>query len=124
MDDWWKAPILQGDDNMYGEYDWMLEQLPHDEVKWCLERYPQKCDSCGKESHLYIYSEHFFHCWDGWDSMSFHECWRCDIKDKICGIKRKFKLKIETFTTALELYKSNPKRTFKHYYELAKKIVR
>ena len=69
MDDWWKAPILQGDDNMYGEYDWMLEQLPHDEVKWCLERYPQKCDSCGKGKPS-IYLQRAFLPLLGW--VGFH----------------------------------------------------
>ena len=29
MNDWWKAPVLQGDENDYGDYDYLIEELPH-----------------------------------------------------------------------------------------------
>lgn len=121
---WWKAPVLQGPENDYGDYDYLIEELPHDYAKWEFTPYTCRCHSCGKERHLNFRSEHFFYCYDGWDSMDYTECWVCDIKDRIYSIKRKFKFRIKAFKLARELYKTNTTRTFKHYYELAKKIVR
>ena len=124
MNDWWKAPILQGPENDYGDYDYLIEELPQDYAKWQFARWMNRCDTCGKESHLYFYSEQYFHTLDGWDSMSYTSCWKCELQDKFYSIKRKIILRIKTFKVARELYKANTKRTFKHHYELAKKIVR
>ena len=124
MNDWWKAPILQGPENDYGEYDYMIEELPKDYAKWQFTPYTCHCDTCGKERHLTFHSEQYFYCWDGWDSMGYTDCWLCRLRDDIHSIKRKIKLKIKTFMIAFEFYRNNPKRTFKHYYELAKEIVR
>lgn len=121
---WWKAPILQGPENDYGDYDYLIEELPDDYAKWEYDKYTCHCDSCGKERHLVFYSVHHFHTLDGWDSFDYTTCWKCALKDKICMIKCKIGRNIKTFKLARELYKTNTTRTFKHYYELAKKIVR
>ena len=121
---WWKAPIFQGPENDYGDYDYLIEELPDDYAKWEYDKYTCHCDSCGKERHLVFYSVHHFHTLDGWDSFDYTTCWKCALKDKIYMIKCKIGRSIKAFKLARELYKTNTTRTFKHYYELAKKIVR
>lgn len=128
MSDWWKAPVLQGEDNDYGQYDYMIEEIPQDYAKWEFDKYRWKCDDCGRESHLRFCSEHFFHTLDGWDSMAYAECWRCRLKGTIKNYKWKiqkwFKNKTETFKLAKDLYKGTSGWSFKYCYEAAKKIVR
>ena len=34
MNKWWKAPILQGEDNEYGEYDYLIEEIPQNTREW------------------------------------------------------------------------------------------
>ena len=121
---WWEAPVLQGPENDYGDYDYLIEELPDDYAKWEYDKYTCHCDSCGKERHLVFYSVHHFHTLDGWDSFDYTTCWKCALKDKIYMIKCKIGRSIKAFKLARELYKTNTTRTFKHYYELAKKIVR
>ena len=121
LGDWWKSPLLQGDDNMYGEYDYLIEEIPNDVCKW--EFGKRKCTSCGKERYLHFYSEHYFRTMDGYDSLYYYDCWVCMLRDKIHSIKRKISLKVKTVEMAIELYRDG-KKSFSHYYELAKKIVR
>ena len=121
---WWEAPVLQGPENDYGDYDYLIEELPDDYAKWEYDKYTCHCDSCGKERHLVFYSVHHFHTLDGWDSFDYTTCWKCALKDKIYMIKCKIGRSIKAFKLARELYKTNTTRTFKHHYELAKKIVR
>ena len=121
MNDWWKAPVLQGPENDYGDYDYLIEKLPQDIAEW--RWFDAQCGSCGKHHHLNFYSAHHFYTYDGWDSMDYTDCWMCTLKCKIYSIKHKIKKRIKTFTTAMELYKTGNK-PFKEYYELAKKIVR
>lgn len=91
MNDWWNAPVLQGDDNEYGDYDYLIEKLPHDDAKWELSRYTSRCDSCGKERHLTFKSAHYFYTLDGYDYMSYTDCWMCRMENKIWSIKHKIK---------------------------------
>ena len=127
MSDWWKAPVLQGPENDYGQYDYMIEELPKNEARWELSKYKWKCDQCGKESHLLFCSTGYFYTLDGYDSMSYNECWLCMLKDKLHSIKRKFKRCIKTHLDALklamELYKASNK-SFKYCYNMAKRIAR
>lgn len=123
MSDWWKSPVLQGPENDYGQYDYMIEELPQDKAEWEFTRYKSQCNSCGKVSHLCFHSVHHFHTLDGWDSMDYSECWKCMVSDKIYSVKRKIVLRIKTLKLAIELNKGGNK-DFAHYYELAKKIVR
>lgn len=85
---WWQDPRLDDE----GTYDYLVEELPGDTAKW--QWYYQKCDSCGKYHRLNFDSTHHFYCYDGWDSMSYVECWRCRIKFKLHSIKAKLKKKI------------------------------
>ena len=77
----------------YDEYDYFYTKLPSDTAKW--QWYYQTCDSCGKYHRRNFVSTHYFYCWDGWDSMSYTECWRCKLKSKISSIKYKIKKKIK-----------------------------
>jgi hypothetical protein len=122
--DWWKSPVLQGPENDYGQYDYMIEEIPEDEVKWEFTNYKKKCDSCGKERNLYIYSTYHFHTLDGYDYLWNYECWRCVLARKVHSIKRRIVKRIKIFKMAVELYTTISNKSFKHYYELASKIVK
>lgn len=129
MNNWWKAPVLQGEDNDYGQYDYLIEEIPQDYARWEFDRkYKWACRECGRESHLLFCSEHYFHTLDGYDSMYYSECWRCRMKGKMKSIKWRLKKgiknKIETFKLAVELHQANNKKSFKYCYEMAKMIVR
>lgn len=126
MNDWWKAPVLQGPENDYGDYDYLAEELPRDYARWEFDKYRWKCDTCGKDSFLRFVAEHYFYCWDGWDSMRYAECWKCRLKGNIADIKWKIKDKIKkefkTICGTIEFYKMMPKKGLKHNYQLARKI--
>lgn len=87
MNEYWKDPRLDDE----GTYDYLVEELPKDTAKW--QWYYQRCQSCGKEHRLNFESTHYFYCWDGWDNMTYVECWRCKLKSKIYSIKTKIKKK-------------------------------
>lgn len=90
MKEYWKDPRLDDE----GTYDYLVEELPSDTAKW--QWYYQKCGSCGKYHRLNFDSTHYFYCWDGWDSMSYTECWKCRLKGKIYSIKAKVQRKIKS----------------------------
>jgi hypothetical protein len=90
MNEYWKDPRLDDE----GTYDYLAEELPSDTAKW--QWYYQKCDSCGKYHRRNFENTHYFYCWDGWDSMTYVECWKCRLKDKVYAIKAKIKRKIKT----------------------------
>jgi len=128
MSDWWKSPVLQGPENDYGQYDYMIEEIPQDYARWEFDRkYKWACHNCGRESHLLFRSEQFFHTLDGYDSMDYAECWRCRLSGKLHEFKWKFKKdikkQIETFRMTMELYDIGHK-SLSDCYKLAKKIVR
>lgn len=75
----------------YDEYDYLYTKIPSDTSKW--ERYYTKCESCGKHHRLNKVDTHYFYSMDGYDSISFTECWQCRLKDKIYAIKAKIKRK-------------------------------
>ena len=89
MNEYWKDPRLDDE----GTYDYLVEELPSDTEKW--QWYYQKCDSCGKYHRINFESTHYFYCYDGWDSMTYVECWRCKLKYKIYAVKSKIKRKIK-----------------------------
>ena len=87
--------ILQGPENEYGEYDYLVNDLPADEqlVKTRMW-YKCRCDGCGKEFKTLFVSTHYFYTIDGWDSISNRECKKCaklDIKSKTKRIVRRIK---------------------------------
>ena len=92
MKNWWKNPVLQGEDNDYGQYDYLIEELPHDEVRW--EWYYRKCDTCGKYHRLNFYSNYYFYTYDGWDSFDYADCADLRIRFGELRIKLKRKLKL------------------------------
>lgn len=115
MKNWWKNPVLQGEDNDYGQYDYLIEELPHDEARW--EWLYRKCDSCGKYHRLNFYSNHYFYTYDGWDSFDYTDCWECRFKDKVWSIKNKMKKEIKAHKLAFSLLnrKHSIKRNIEHY---------
>lgn len=95
--DWWKSPVLQGPENDYGDYDYLIELIPSNNERW--ERYHHKCDYCGKYHKLNRVFTGYFRTMDGYDSITDTECWKCCLKDlissKIRKVKRKIHNKIE-----------------------------
>ena len=87
--EWWKDPRLDDE----GTYDYLVEELPRDTSKW--ERYYQNCDTCGKFHKLNKVDTHYFYCYDGWDSMSYSECWKCRLKSTVHSIISKVKKKLD-----------------------------
>jgi hypothetical protein len=124
MNDWWKAPVLQGDENDYGDYDYLIEELPNDYAKWDLSIYRDRCESCGKERHLLLRSAHYFYTLDGYDSMSYDECWVCRLKGKMWSIRHKLKKKIKIVKDAWQLTRTIPAGNFRYWYKLAKEMNR
>ena len=122
MNDWWKNPVLQGPDNEYGEYDYLIEELPQDHCEWSFQRYTSRCESCGKERYWLFRSTHYFYCWDGWDSMTYTECWKCVLKNKLWGIKNRIKKEIKIVKDARELTRAHPIGNFRYYYKLLKEM--
>ena len=128
MNDWWKAPVLQGEENDYGQYDYLIEELPHDYVKWELSSYTCKCDSCGKERYLLLKSAHYFYTLDGYDCMDYNECWKCRLKSKVWSIrhkiKKKIKKRIEITKEAWTLSRTSSAGNFRYFYRILNKINR
>lgn len=77
----------------YDEYDYFYTKIPSDTSKW--ERYYSQCETCGRYHWFNKVDTHYFYSIDGYDSMSYTECWRCKLKSKISGIKCKIKKKRE-----------------------------
>lgn len=127
MNDWLKAPVLQGPENDYGNYDYMIEEIPQNSAKWDLSRYKWKCDDCGKDRHLRFVTEEYFHTLDGWDCLSYATCWRCAIKNWIVGTRfcliYNMHRRIKAIKDAIKLYKtSGDKHSFHDCYEFARKL--
>ena len=123
--DWWKAPVLQGPENDYGEYDYMIEDIPDNYSEWSLEKAKYKCDCCGKYRHLLRESYSYFHTLDGYDYMAQYDCWACVVKARINlpihRLKRKIKKELETIQTCRELTKaSNGTMSFWYCYKHVK----
>ena len=119
MNEYWKDPRLDDE----GTYDYLVEELPSNTAKW--QWYYQKCDSCGKHHRLNFDSTHYFYCWDGWDSISYAECWRCKLKSKIYGIKSKIKKKIKQrnkYKEWMKMFKEKNVPITKELKETTKKI--
>lgn len=129
MSDWWKNPVLQGEDNEYGEYDYMVSydytHLPESCAKWQWDKTRWNCDSCRKPRHLLLRSTQWFYTMDGGDSLSYNECWICMLKSKISSTKlrvqRNFKKTIASYKLAIKW--CIKEKSFKHwkvYLKLAK----
>lgn len=129
MNSWWKSPVLQGEDNDYGQYDYLIEEIPENSMKWNLSKYAWECDECGEYSHLLHESHYYFHTLDGWDSMDCTQCLRCYLKNRIFNIKFHIKfqteIKIKAFKEAIDLNKTtNNKRGFIYWYKFMLKMYK
>ena len=128
MDNWWKAPVLQGEDNDYGQYDYLIEDIPENKARWEFDRkYKWKCDDCGKDRHLLFCTSNYFYTLDGYDSMAWNTCWKCYLKNRIHGIKFHIKFQtascIKAFKDARKIYKaSNKAKSFKYWYKFVRDV--
>ena len=93
--DWWKSPILQGEENDYGEYDHLIEEVPESYCRWEFSKIAWEDDN-GHPSHLRKVWCNYFRTMDGYDCVDGSDCWRCILKDTIRIIPRKIKRKIKT----------------------------
>ena len=112
--EWWKDPRLDDE----GTYDYLIEELPRDTSKW--ERYTKKCGNCGKFRKLNKVDTHYFYCYDGWDSMSYSECWKCRLKATVHSTIRKIKKKLDPQWKARCEFKRLVKRAKKKGKKLSK----
>ena len=115
--EYWKDPRLDDEST----YDYLAEELPSDSVGW--EWYYCKCESCGKYHYLNLHSTHCFYCWSGWDSMTYVECWKCRLKDKIYTIRAKIRRKMKAKKEYCNLIKQFKKDGIKITTDLKRKII-
>jgi len=130
MNDWWKSPVLQGEENDYGDYDYLIEEVPSDSAEWTKWEY--KCSECGKFRKWNKVYTHFFHTLDGYDSISTEVCWVCELKKFLFyPIKKFFKKNKKGVKDYIE-YRKECKKLFKtinhpltkHQKQFIKKIIK
>lgn len=120
---WWQDPRLDDE----GTYDYLLEEIPENCMKWDLSKTKWKCDECGKHSHLLHESHYYFHTLDGWDSIDCTQCWRCYLKNRIFNLKFGIKFntmqRIRACKSAIELYKkTNGERSLIYWYKFMRRV--
>lgn len=103
MENWWKSPVLQGDDNDYGDYDYLIEEIPESYCRWEFSKTAWGDDK-GHYSHLHKVWCNYFRTMDGYDSVDGSDCWRCVLKDKIKLIPRKFKRKFKATKWKMKIF--------------------
>lgn len=91
--DWYKAPVLAGEENDYGDYDYLIEDIPDNTHEWV--HYECRCDECGKYRRHAIRDVAYFHTMDGYDYMDYTVCWRCVAKQKIYAAMKKFRKSVK-----------------------------
>lgn len=114
---WWKNPVLQGPENDYGEYDYLIEPLPDNTRYLLTEHEAVKCEACGKHRHILYRHVNYFRTLDGYDSMSYDECIICSIKNHIHKIKNKLKKRSSKYILSKEqisIFLSLRQRGFKY----------
>ena len=95
MSKWWKSPVLQGPENDYGDYDYLIEDIPGDSITW--SKWERRCGECGKTHMWNLCYTHYFRTMDGWDSIEHYECWVCYVKRKLTAPFKSAKKKIARF---------------------------
>lgn len=118
MNNWWKSPVLQGEENDYGAYDYMIEEIPKSSREWSTWDY--KCSECGKWHKLNVVYTEYFYTLDGYDSLSTEVCWMCEMKSIIGKPFRKMKRKMKLLKQTVELKHDLNHKSWKKCYELAK----
>jgi hypothetical protein len=130
MNDLWKSPVLQGEENDYGDYDYLIEEVPNDSAEWTKWEY--KCSECGKWHKWNKVYTHSFHTLDGYDSISTEVCWVCELKRFLFYPIKKFFKKIKKGVKDYIEYRKECKRLFKtinhplakHQKQFIKKIIK
>ena len=122
MNNWWKSPVLQGEENDYGQFDYLIEEIPQNSREWNTWGY--KCSECGKWHKLNVVYTEYFYTLDGYDSLSTEVCWLCEMKSIIGKPFRKMKKKANrtwrVLKETISLKRDLSKHTWKRCYELAK----
>ena len=126
MKDWWKSPVLQGEENDYGDYDYLIEETPESYCRWEFSKIAWE-DDRGHPSRLRKVWCNYFRTMDGYDSVDGSDCWRCVLKDKIKLIPRKFKRNIKTKKREIETFIKDFKICYKYLnlkesFEIARKL--
>ena len=109
----------------YDEYDYFYTKIPSDTSKW--ERYYSQCETCGRYHWFNKVDTHYFYSIDGYDGMSYTECWCCKLKSKICGIKAKLKKKIKQrkeYHKMIKMFKEKNIPITKELKEMTRQICR
>lgn len=117
--EYWKDPRLDDE----GTYDYLIEELPSDTERW--QWWYEKCGTCGKYHRFNKVNTHYFYTYDGWDSISYTECWKCRVKDKICVIKCRIKRKIKQkkeYRKWIKLWEQKGVRITKELKETTRKM--
>lgn len=129
MSDWWKSPVLQGPENDYGEYDYLIEEIPDNSTEW--NKYERRCDECGKEHKLNLVYTNYFRTLDGYDYLDSCECWVCYIKRKIKASFKVIKKKIVRFVDYQrkvhelnKIFKANNRPITKEVKEIIKDMAK
>lgn len=120
MNNWWKNPVLQGPENDYGQYDYLIEDIPESKEEW--SRWYKKCDECGKYHYLNLTYTAYFHTLDGWDSMDSCECWVCYLKGELSKPFRKLNRKIKKFIKMEKEMRHIKKMCKEHNVKLTKEF--
>ena len=76
-------PILRGENNEYGDYDYLAGHLPANVARWDLSRTAWKCDACNHYRHLRFITRYYFYTLDGYDSSDCDVCWACMLRSAI-----------------------------------------
>jgi len=76
-------PALRGEDNEYGDYDYLAGSLPSNVARWDLSRTAWKCDACKRYRHLRFITQYHFYTLDGYDSSDCDVCWVCMLRSAI-----------------------------------------
>ena len=77
-----------------GTYDYLVEELPQNHSTWCSSWEKARCETCGKRRHFYRVDYGYFYCWDGYDYMTYTECWKCALDISPKALLRKLKNKV------------------------------
>ena len=104
----------------------MQNGLPEGRAGWSFNRYPYRCDSCGKESRLRFVAESYFYTLDGYDSMSDAECWKCRLKSRVVTKVGRAKRCIKAAMSAIKMHRKHvvPQWNIKQYYDFTKQVTR
>ena len=97
------SPALRGEDNEYGDYDYLAGSLPSNVARWDLSRTTWKCDACKHYRHLRFITRYHFYTVDGYDSSDYDVCWVCMLRSAIKIKVSQLKKNTQAFWFALRI---------------------